>query len=333
MARPRLDIGTFGGIWFDTEVSGRVTARTRYRDWDGRRRLVHEVATSWYQALPLSKAAHLLGRSVESVKGATFDAWARSEEPTSVDGYYAMTVDLAELAGPQATLTLLDDALEQFDAVVLATSVDLPPVDVPAKANSVAHAVARLVWGALAEPATATRWDAAFAVLGLLRLDQDDVLVELGRLAEAGESGFSGDPAFEFYALHADWFLLLALRRAVVDSELLERVRRFGPFLKRVIAAPPHAILSPLALEVTAALDGRNLPTWPPVEPVRVGWSHRGQGPLQPARGRLPVRLGLSREPDPRCRRCLRLGSRAGRARRERLHHSSLEAGGTRFAG
>jgi integrase len=40
MARPRLDIGTFGDIWFDTEPSGRVVARTRYRDWDGRRRLV-----------------------------------------------------------------------------------------------------------------------------------------------------------------------------------------------------------------------------------------------------------------------------------------------------
>ncbi len=40
MARPRLDIGTFGDIWFDTDPSGRVVARTRYRDWDGRRRLV-----------------------------------------------------------------------------------------------------------------------------------------------------------------------------------------------------------------------------------------------------------------------------------------------------
>lgn len=28
MARPRLDIGTFGDIWFDTEASGRVIART-----------------------------------------------------------------------------------------------------------------------------------------------------------------------------------------------------------------------------------------------------------------------------------------------------------------
>jgi integrase len=46
MARPRLDIGTFGDIWFDVDSSGRVVARTRYRDWDGRRRLVQASGTS-----------------------------------------------------------------------------------------------------------------------------------------------------------------------------------------------------------------------------------------------------------------------------------------------
>jgi len=46
MARPRLEIGTFGDIWFDTEAAGRVTARTRYRDWDGRRRLVQASGTT-----------------------------------------------------------------------------------------------------------------------------------------------------------------------------------------------------------------------------------------------------------------------------------------------
>jgi hypothetical protein len=46
MARPRLDIGTFGDIWFDTDASGRVVARTRYREWDGRRRLVQAGGTT-----------------------------------------------------------------------------------------------------------------------------------------------------------------------------------------------------------------------------------------------------------------------------------------------
>ncbi|MFA5606918.1 MAG: tyrosine-type recombinase/integrase [Leucobacter sp.] len=40
MSRPRLPIGTFGTIGFQTASNGRVTARARYRDWDGRSRLV-----------------------------------------------------------------------------------------------------------------------------------------------------------------------------------------------------------------------------------------------------------------------------------------------------
>lgn len=40
MSRPRLTIGTFGTIGFQTTSNGSVTARARYRDWDGKSRLV-----------------------------------------------------------------------------------------------------------------------------------------------------------------------------------------------------------------------------------------------------------------------------------------------------
>ncbi|ALJ22353.1 tyrosine-type recombinase/integrase [Microbacterium sp. No. 7] len=40
MSAPRLSIGTFGDIGFLHTAGGRVVARVRYRDWDGRTRLV-----------------------------------------------------------------------------------------------------------------------------------------------------------------------------------------------------------------------------------------------------------------------------------------------------
>lgn len=40
MAKPRTPIGTFGAIEFRLTDSGRVEARTRFRDWDGRLRRV-----------------------------------------------------------------------------------------------------------------------------------------------------------------------------------------------------------------------------------------------------------------------------------------------------
>ena len=44
MSRPRLAIGTFGDIGVVRTPGGRHTARTRYRDWDGKTRLVEATA-------------------------------------------------------------------------------------------------------------------------------------------------------------------------------------------------------------------------------------------------------------------------------------------------
>lgn len=46
MARPRLDIGTFGAITFTTVDRGRVQARTRYRDWNGATRQIQASAST-----------------------------------------------------------------------------------------------------------------------------------------------------------------------------------------------------------------------------------------------------------------------------------------------
>lgn len=46
MGRPRTPIGTFGTIGHRTLPSGRYEARARYRDWDGKSRLVQVVAAS-----------------------------------------------------------------------------------------------------------------------------------------------------------------------------------------------------------------------------------------------------------------------------------------------
>ena len=44
MGRPRLTIGSFGEITTRILPSGRFEARTRYRDWDGRSRIVQATA-------------------------------------------------------------------------------------------------------------------------------------------------------------------------------------------------------------------------------------------------------------------------------------------------
>jgi len=56
MARPRLTIGTFGEIETHTAASGRIEARTHYRDWDGRTRQVQATAKTANAAVHALKA-------------------------------------------------------------------------------------------------------------------------------------------------------------------------------------------------------------------------------------------------------------------------------------
>jgi hypothetical protein len=56
MSRQRLTIGTFGDIGFQPTVSGRIRARARYRDWDGRTRLVEATGATQKSAEHALKA-------------------------------------------------------------------------------------------------------------------------------------------------------------------------------------------------------------------------------------------------------------------------------------
>ncbi|MFD5863890.1 tyrosine-type recombinase/integrase [Agromyces sp. NPDC127015] len=62
MGRPRLSIGTFGDITTRATRSGRFEARTRFRDWDGRTRIVQATGDS-AKAAESALKAKLVGRS------------------------------------------------------------------------------------------------------------------------------------------------------------------------------------------------------------------------------------------------------------------------------
>ena len=56
MSRERLTIGTFGEIGYLDAANGHVIARTRYRDWDGKSRLVQGTGLTRAQAERVLKA-------------------------------------------------------------------------------------------------------------------------------------------------------------------------------------------------------------------------------------------------------------------------------------
>ncbi|KRC62304.1 integrase [Agromyces sp. Root81] len=62
MSRPHLAIGSFGDIASRIQPSGRFEARTRYRDWDGRSRIVQATGAT-AKAAEAALKAKLVGRS------------------------------------------------------------------------------------------------------------------------------------------------------------------------------------------------------------------------------------------------------------------------------
>ncbi|MDJ1372437.1 tyrosine-type recombinase/integrase [Gulosibacter molinativorax] len=68
MSRPRLTIGTFGDVGFQTAPNGRVTARARYRDWDGKSRLVQATGDT-KRAAEQALKARLAERSLFQQSG------------------------------------------------------------------------------------------------------------------------------------------------------------------------------------------------------------------------------------------------------------------------
>ncbi len=70
MSRQRLTIGTFGEIGFFTGPNGRVIARARYRDWDGKNRLVQATGDT-QRAAELTLKAKLAERSLFQPGGST----------------------------------------------------------------------------------------------------------------------------------------------------------------------------------------------------------------------------------------------------------------------
>ena len=77
MSRPRTPIGTCGEITFQTLSRGRVRARTRVRDWDGRKRLVEasgptQAAAERALKVKLYQRGHIVPQDTALTPDSTF---------------------------------------------------------------------------------------------------------------------------------------------------------------------------------------------------------------------------------------------------------------------
>lgn len=96
MPRPRLPIGTFGEITFRRVARGRVEARTRYRDWDGKTRLVQATA----DGSPAAERALKVKLSERSLFQSSFTAMTPDSDFTALVAYWLEDLDLEGRLSP-----------------------------------------------------------------------------------------------------------------------------------------------------------------------------------------------------------------------------------------
>ncbi|MBD7958121.1 hypothetical protein H9651_10765 [Microbacterium sp. Sa4CUA7] len=82
MSRQRLAIGTFGDIGFLPAAHGRIMARARFRDWDGRTRLVQVTADT-----------KVLAERALKVKLSTRDLFQPASSSLTPDSPFSALVD------------------------------------------------------------------------------------------------------------------------------------------------------------------------------------------------------------------------------------------------
>lgn len=96
MSRPRIPIGGYGEIAFIPRATGKVEARTRFRDWDGQTRLVQATASS-KRAAEVALARKLTQRNAFQ----PVDTTLTPDSPfTALVDYWLADLDLEDRIAP-----------------------------------------------------------------------------------------------------------------------------------------------------------------------------------------------------------------------------------------
>lgn len=215
-------------------------------------------------------------------------ARALADQPHfTADQAFGLAVNLADRLSPESRRQLLDVAFGLFADAAASDAFDgNHPTGIVGPITT-SEALACTVWGALGDPAGATRWRAAHTVHQFLALGADDIVEHLHRLAR-GEGRLDAflDSRLPFYDRHALQWLLFAAARASTEPLARATVARLSPlFLHTALTATPHAVITPLArdcllrlstaghVSLTAEEDAQVVAAGKPTRAVQHSWN------------------------------------------------------------
>lgn len=223
-------------------------------------RFARHICTQTYDDADIVAVADATGTTVSKLTQVAFQELGRSAHQLNYQDYFLLASRLANTLDTEPAGDVFDALANLFeDLAPSGTSSDGPYESLPSPPADSASCVAGLIWAALGDMASESRWRAAHAILLLVRLGCEDELDALARLADGTElvAPFL-DARFPFYSLHARIWLLLALARAAKEPNAA-MLTRFTTWLIGVVRGPYHAANQVLAQRTLVELSERDL--------------------------------------------------------------------------
>jgi hypothetical protein len=186
--------------------------------------------------------------SADDLRSIAFVETSSTAHELSYVDCFGLAARLAQSLESKSAAVIFDDLAGLFDDIAPPDSasdgsfetVATPPSDNPS-------CIAGLVWAALGDMSGKVRWQAAHAVLLLVKLGCREVLAALRRLADGSASASAFvDARFTFYSLHARQWLLLAIARAACEPDPTP-LSDFTDWLVEVVRSEGHAANQVLA--------------------------------------------------------------------------------------
>ncbi|MFS4505496.1 hypothetical protein ACMA46_04590 [Clavibacter sp. Sh2141] len=166
----------------------------------------------------------------------------------SADSCYRLASGIAPLLSAPDAVRALTAALGALEIALENEPWSPASAQVPTTVDA-DSAVAAMIWSALADPHTSTRWRATHAVRFLISFGAGGAVQALTPLVLGDSAAGFADPRFPFYRMHAIEAYLVAVERAAVDNPA-----RVAPLLASVSALsaanPDHARIQHICTQI-----------------------------------------------------------------------------------
>jgi hypothetical protein len=212
-----------------------------------------ELANSNYDPFPFDLAARVAGLTESEIADVVLAALGESSEMFGAQRLFSLVSLLTLRLSSIGALEALAFGFSLFEAVTEVDDGDGPWSKALEPPSDIRAALAGYIWGGLASPRGAIRWEAAHVARAACELDRASLLARLIELMTSTTGGPFADSRLHFYGMHARQWLMIALARAAKANPraLLPHVDNL---LMLACTSNPHVVIRKFAAEAVLAV-------------------------------------------------------------------------------